>query len=202
MMFALSSLTLLAQERVDIELINTPPDQPCQILLWPQQPDDAVLSNIVFTLKWKTGYRLALGGVLESPIPLSPVGASIDIGRYSYRTYTGIGMDSVRFHHKQPIVILVDKQGVGKVMIATDEFLERPAFNASYYISVGGRDVTGVVIEPTNNPFVEQHTTDNTPIMYYDQERRQMLTEKNGVFRTLLGQPVIVLNKTQLQLVK
>lgn len=201
MIFALCSLALAAQERVNIELVNTPSDQPCQILLWPQQLDSAVLSNVVFTLKWKIGHQSALGGVLRSPIPLSPVGASIDVGRFSYRTYTGIGMDSVQFDPQLPLAILIDKRGADQLAIATDDFLELPAFNARYYVSVGGRDVTGVVVEPAASN--DDHINGSgAPTMYYDQESHQMLIERGGIFRTLLGQPVIVTNKSVLRLVR
>jgi len=198
MMLALG-LRLAAQERVDIEVVNTAPNQPCLVVLHPDQQGDQVLSNLVFTLKWKTGYRLALGRVLQSPIPLSAVGRPVISGRYTYQTYVGLGFDSVEFNRNQPIRILIDKQGVGKVVVATDYLVHQLAFNGGYYISAGGVDITGDVLDSEDS---SQTNPANGATLYFDPITNQLLVERGGVFRTLLDQQVRVVDRTQLRLVR
>lgn len=192
----LTTLYSIAQNRVDIELVQSPTN--CQILLWPKQVETATLSNLVFTLKWKTGSQVAVGDVLRSPIPIHKVGAASMHEGYTYQVYVGLGFGPQDFQVDQPTVIVLDKQGASSIVIADDQFASSSC-NGEYYISIGGQDVTGKVMD-RNQAAQVVHTTQHK--LYYDLATQQVLVERGGVFSTVLNQVVGVGDRSQLRLIK
>lgn len=196
----ISNLIASAQtNRVNIQLVDSTQDV-CKVLLWPQEAETGTLSNLVFTLKWKTSQQLALGQALNAPIPIHRIGQPVAHGRYTYQVYVGLGFDSHNFDINLPDTVVIDKTGVGEVTIANDAFSNSLEYNGQYYISIGGYDVTGDVIRPTPGRVDRPRRVDYN--LYYDPTTQQVLIEHNGVYTTTLNQQVTVVDKSKLRLIR
>jgi len=196
----ISSIVAFGQaNRVNIQLADST-QSVCKVLLWPQVDETATLSNLVFTLKWKTSDQLALGQALSAPIPVRRIGQPVSHGQYTYQVYVGLGFDQYEFVANRPDTVVIDKTGQGEVTIADDPFSNSLEYNGQYYISIGGYDVTGDVIKPTvNRPDRPRRVEYN---LYYDPGTQQVLIEHNGVYTTTLNQRVEVIDKSKLRLIR
>ena len=199
-MFLVTSLIAMGQgNKVNIQLVDSP-QEVCKILLWPQQVETGALSNLVFTLKWKTNQQVALGQVLRAPVPVRRVGQPIINGQYTYQVYVGLGFDQMDFNADQPDTVLIDRTGSGEVTIAADAFSNSLEYNGQYYISIGGYDVTGDVLQLAGNRL--DHPRRTYYRLYYDTATQQILVEHDSVFTNTLNQQVQVVDKAKLHLIR
>jgi hypothetical protein len=75
--------------------------------------------------------------------------------------------------------------------------------NGAYYVSIGGQDVTGQILAAKSLEIETDTVQNNLQYkMYYDQKLNQFLFEFNGVFYTTIGQKIVILDRTNLFLVK
>jgi hypothetical protein len=133
--------SLFSQQKVNIErtALNS---TNCQISLYLNNNEtDAVLSNVTFTLSWRSTSRNITVGSASSTISLAKSGPVRINGNRRYQTYTGIGTNPVEL--SSPIVIDISRTGQGEIIIANDSYVSQKAVNGKYYVSIGGSNVTG-----------------------------------------------------------
>ena len=138
--FFLLNHSLFSQQKVNIErtALNS---TNCQISLYLNNNETAVLSNVTFTLSWRsTSRNITLGGA-SSTISLAKSGPVRINGNRRYQTYTGVGTNSIEL--SSPIVINISRTGQGEIIIANDSYVSQKTINGKYYVSIGGANVTG-----------------------------------------------------------
>jgi len=172
------------------------------VTIYPSYYQNSILSNVVFSLKWRNNQNIALG----NPQPVNSLaviksGPILTDGTWKYQIYNGLSFTATDI--AQPIIINIPKSGTGKPVIANDNFINDTMINGSYYVSIGGQDVTGQILV-TKSLEDEQDKQDETSQykMYYNTVTNQFLFEVNGIFLTTVGQRVAVLDRTNLRLVK
>lgn len=110
------------------------------VTLYPRYRESAILSNVVFTVRWPKHNTLSFGNVL-SPIPIYMSGPEIIEGDYRYQIFSGVGLEPSQIG--QPIRIQIEKsQAIVDLEISNDLVNH----NGLYFVSVGGIDVTGRII--------------------------------------------------------
>lgn len=194
----LISITVYSQNSVDIKITEITSNS-VNIELTPAFYENSVLSNIVFTLRWKNNKNLSLGNPQSTELfSISKSGPILTNDIWKYQIYSGLGFTPSLIG--QSITLSIPKSGNGKIVIASDEFINNIINNGNYYVSIGGQDVTGEIL---NNKIVDlQSNSSNQRKLYYSQELNQFLFEINGEFTTTLGHKINILDKTTLVLIK
>lgn len=194
----LISITVYSQNSVDIKITEITSNF-VNIELTPAFYENSVLSNIVFTLRWKNNENLSLGNPQSTELfSISKSGPILTNGIWKYQIYSGLGFTPSLIG--QSITLSIPKSGNGKIVIASDEFINNIINNGNYYVSIGGQDVTGEIL---NNKIVDlQSNSSDQRKLYYSQELNQFLFEINGEFTTTLGHKINILDKTTLVLIK
>jgi hypothetical protein len=167
------------------------------VTLYPSIYETSVLSNVVFTLKWENKQNISFGEPqLDNSLIVKKSGPVLTNDTWKYQIFCGFSF--VITNIGQPIIIRIPKSGNANLIVATDEFVKNIMVNGDYYVSIGGQDVTGEILEGKSIEFEET----NQHKMYFDQRFNRFLFEVNGVFLTTLGQYIDVQDKTNLILVK
>lgn len=188
----LNSLFAFSQNVVHIEVTKNTISY-CEITLYPENSEYSVLSNVVFTLKW-TG-NITLGNPMPNIISLSKSGPVLVDGKDKYQIFAGFGFSPITIG--EPIVIRIPKSGRGRVSIAFDSFITNIEYNGKYYVSIGGEEVTGDIIEKKS---LDEET--NPVLMFYDPTSRQIVIKQNNEFVNLVGQRVRIIDESILISIK
>lgn len=191
----LLSLRLLGQQVVNIELTSLTSTN-CQITLYPSVYEVNTLSNVVFTLKWRSSRNITF----SNPAPTSAIaivksGPVRLNGARKYQTFYGCGLQATQLG--QPIIINIPRSGTGSVEIAVDSYVEQQAVNGKFYVSVGGQSATGGLVS-TRSLSVSEIGEDLPIIMYYDTILRQFYVLRDGNFYNMVGQRVTLNDTTNL----
>jgi hypothetical protein len=177
---------------VDIKLSTTA--DKCQVTLVPAVGQTSILSNVVFTLKWKATENLAFGEPEpNSMITINKSGSIHIAGGWKYQIYSGCGL--VAGLIEQPIVVNIPKSGAASVTISNDDFLDM--VNGRYYVSIGGEDSTGLILTNKSSSPQEYKIT-----LYYDPLLNRFLIKRESEYFTIAGQRVLLLDTTQLIVVR
>ncbi len=188
----LLSINLFSQNLVDIKITDVTPTF-IEITLYPAYDQVSVLSNVVFTLKWKSNQNMALGEPLSNDIIyIYKSGQVITNDKNKYQIFAGFGMTTIDI--KEPFAIRIPKTGNAKITISNDAFVRNIFVNGEFYVSIGGENVTGKILEPVPG----SSDTNSTVRLFYDQNTDQTLIEKDGIYTNTLGQRVIVVNPSRL----
>lgn len=142
----------MAQGTVDIGLFRT--GDHLEVRLRPTQDFDGILSSIVFTVRWDRNTGAGLGAIRQvgAPaqyVPLAKAGGVRENGAFNYQVYAGFGMmpmSNLEASLKgglETVIATIPVTGKGEFEIVNDSFTGETANNANYYISLGGRDLTG-----------------------------------------------------------
>lgn len=197
----LFSFNLPSQNIVNIQITEITPTK-VDVTLYPTYNETSVLSNVVFTLKWRNNQNIALGNPQSvNSLSMMKSGPVLTNGNWKYQIYNGLSFVSTNI--SQPITISIPKSGSGRPTIATDAFVNNIMVNGAYYVSIGGQDVTGQILAAKSLEIETDTVQNNLQYkMYYDQKLNQFLFEFNGVFYTTIGQKIVILDRTNLFLVK
>lgn len=196
-LLTLISFDLFSQNNVNAEITKITSSY-VDVTLYPAIYESSVLSNVVFTLKWKNNQAISLGEPeLIHSLLITKSGPVLTNGNWKYQIYCGFSFTKTEIG--QPIIIRIPKSGSGNLTIATDNFVKNIMINGNYYVSIGGQDVTGEILEAKSVQFEQ---TTNQYKMYFDQKNNRFLFEVNGVFLTTFGQRVEILDRIDLHLVK
>jgi len=194
---------VFAQNIVDIKLTNLTLTN-CQITLYPSISETSVLSNVVFTLRWRSNKNIVFNNPSNTNlIAISKSGPVRTNGNWKYQTFSGCGLQTGLV--SDSIVINIPRSGTGIVSIAVDSYLEQQSVNGKYYVSIGGEDVTGNIVVATKNLVSTDYTSNivEEPItMYYDPLIRQFYIKKDNEYFNVMGQKVMLYNTTELIVVR
>lgn len=160
---ALSTLLLaavlpatMAQGTVDIGLFRN--GDKLEVRLRPTQDFDGILSSIVFTVRWDRNTGAGLGAIRQEGapaqyVPLAKAGGVRENGAFNYQVYAGFGMmpmsdlEASLKGGRETVIATIPVTGKGEFEIVNDSFTGETANNANYYISLGGRDLTGSIFK-------------------------------------------------------
>ncbi len=182
---------VFGQNKVNIELVNNPTN--CQISIYPSNQEFSILSNVVFTLRWKETQNITLGNPQPTNlITILKSGPVHTIGGWKYQIYSGCGLNPGLI--QQPILLNIPKIGNGDIIITNDYFVTRPNINGKYYVSIGGQNVTGDIITNKNVELEESSSI----IMYFDPSSKQFYIKRENEYYNMVGQKVILFNTTEL----
>ncbi|MBL7957720.1 MAG: T9SS type A sorting domain-containing protein [Flavobacteriales bacterium] len=158
---ALSSVLLaailapaLAQSPVDIGLFRN--GDKLEVKLRPGADFDGIVSSVVFTVRWDRNSGAALGTIQQTGapaqyLPMMKSGAVRENGAFNYQVYAGFGMtpladlEAAWRAGQEVVVASIPVTGKGEFEIINDAFTSEPATNANYYLSLGGRNLTGEI---------------------------------------------------------
>jgi hypothetical protein len=205
LLLLMSTSFITAQNNVDIKLTDLTPTN-CQITLYPSASETSVLSNVVFTLRWRSNKNIAFNNPSNNNlISINKSGPVRINGNWKYQTFSGCGLQTGLINN--PIIFNIPRSGMGIVHIAVDSYVEQQSVNGKYYVSIGGEDVTGNTVATTKNSantdYIDNLAEEPNPvIMYYDPSSSQFLVKREGVYFTMVGQRVAVRNEQDLIVVR
>lgn len=194
----LLSLQLLGQQVVNIELTSLTTTN-CQITLYPSNSETSTLSNVVFTLRWRSSRNIAFGNpTANNLIAVAKSGPVRTNGSWRYQTFSGCGLQAGLI--SDPIVIDIPRSGTGVVSIARDQYVEQQSVNGKYFVSIGGLDVTGSEVATTKSLRVTTEEPD-VVTMVYNPATNQFYILRENVYYNMVGQRVTLLNTAELVVV-
>jgi hypothetical protein len=192
----LLSILSYGQNSVDVQQVSQT-STTYQIKLIPNQYQTSVLSNVVFTLRWRTSQNIAIGNPSSNNyVAIYKSGPVRSNSGWNYQVYSGFGFTTVNIN--QEIQISIPKSGRGKIYISDDTFTNQ--INGSYYVSIGGENVTGSILSTSNlqgstaKQVQEIDEFESTIILYFDPFSRQFYMKREGVFYDVLGRKANINN--------
>lgn len=197
----LFNLSVVAQNIVNIQLISSTSSN-CQITLTPTEREYTTLSNVVFALKWRSSRNIAVGN--PQPTPLIEVVKSGSVRTYNgwkYQLYTGCGFVAGDI---QPVVLNIPRSGKGEIAIADDVYVQQLSVNGQYFVSLGGRNATGQITQPTLRTVLADQVEQSefTAVVYYEPSLSRFVVKRDGMFYNLMGQRTNVQNVAELIVVR
>lgn len=144
----------MAQQQVDIGLFRN--GDKLEVRVRPASDFNGIFSSLVFTIRWDRSSGAALGALRQegAPAMYMPVmksGAVRENGTFNYQVYAGFGVSPLEnletsWRAGQEVVLAsIAVTGKGEFELVNDAFTAEPATNANFYVSLGGRDQTGVI---------------------------------------------------------
>ncbi|MBK9147880.1 MAG: T9SS type A sorting domain-containing protein [Flavobacteriales bacterium] len=154
MIAAAAMAPLTAQSTVDIGLFRN--GEKLEVRLRPTENFNGIVSSLVFTVRWDRNSGAGLGTLVQEGapaqfIPLAKSGAIRENGTFNYQVYAGFGMlpltelETSLAAGAEVVIATIPVTGKGEFEIVNDSFTGEAANNANYYISLGGRDLTGSI---------------------------------------------------------
>lgn len=153
-LIAAAALPLAAQSTVDIGLFRN--GDKLEVRLRPSQDFDGILSSLVFTVRWDRNSGASLGAFSQpasaaQSVPMMKSGGVREQGAFNYQVYAGFGLTPLRdldapWRANQEVTIAtIPVVGKGEFEIVNDAYTAEAQVNANYYVSLGGRDATGII---------------------------------------------------------
>jgi len=147
----------MAQQSVDIGLYEAE-NGALEVRLTPTNDFDGVLSNLSFTLAWDNTTSATLGTPQQDfttrrVAAVVPSGGVHIVGTTRYRIYTVVGLTSLSEAGLQweagrsYVLASFPVSGRVSVELATDAWVRDPHNNGEFYVSVGGVNATGSVVQ-------------------------------------------------------
>jgi hypothetical protein len=152
---ALGASTLaVAQNPVDIGLYQN--NNMLEVRVKPQSDFDGIFSAIVFTLKWERSTGAMLGTLQQDPaaqqyIPVQRSGELHENGPLYYQVFAGFGNNTMASYNtawtagEEYVIATIPVTGKGTFELVNDAWTGEIKHNANYYVSLGGRDKTGII---------------------------------------------------------
>jgi hypothetical protein len=180
---------VLGQNKIDIELNGN------QIILHPSIDESSILSNVVFSLKWKADQYILLGEPQSTDlISITKSGPLHSYDGWNYQTYSGCGFT---FGNIRDIKLDIPKWGSGDIMLADDDYIKQININGEYYVSIGGENVTGGIINNKNLFDNNYYIT-----MFMEPLTRQLYIKRNNDYYDMIGKKVMIYDTTDLIVVR
>lgn len=143
-----------AQNQVDIGLFRN--GDKLEVRVKPSGDFDGIFSSLVFTIRWDNSSGAALGTIRQEGapamyLPIVRSGSVHEQGSTSYQVYAGFGVSPLESFEaawsagKEVVLATIPVTGKGEFELVNDAWTSEASHNADYYISLGGRDQTGVI---------------------------------------------------------
>ena len=154
MIAAATIAPVASQGTVDIGLFRN--GDKLEVRLRPTENFNGIVSSIVFAVRWDRNSGASLGTLTQTGapaqfLPLAKSGAVREHGAFNYQVYAGFGMlpltelETSLAAGSETVIATLPVTGKGEFEIVNDAFTGEAANNANYYISLGGRDLTGSI---------------------------------------------------------
>jgi hypothetical protein len=193
LLLLVSPSLVFSQNQVDIELINATNE--CQITLYPSIDESSILSNVVFSLKWKADQDILLSDPQSTDlISITKSGPVHSEDGWNYQIYSGCGFT---FGNIRDIKLNIPKWGDGEIILADDNYIKQVDVNGEYYVSIGGKNATGQIINTKNTFGDEYYVT-----MFMEPITRQLYVKRNNNYYDITGKKVMIYNTTDLIVVR
>jgi hypothetical protein len=148
------SSSAIAQSPVDIGLYQN--NNMLEVRVRPQAEFNGVVSSVVFTIKWDASSGASLGSIqqddlLQQYVPVARSGNKHEHGSMNYQVYAGFGMSPLSgggttwSAGEEYVLATIPVTGKGEFEIVNDAWTAEPEHNANYYVSLGGKDMTGLI---------------------------------------------------------
>jgi hypothetical protein len=124
------------------------------ITVRPQTDFNGIFSAVVFTIRWDRSTGATLGDLVQEGapaqyIPIAKSGNVHEVGAMNYQVYAGFGtmpMGATSWQAgKEYVIASIPTTGKADFELVNDPWTQDPANNASYYLSLGGVDRTGII---------------------------------------------------------
>lgn len=143
-----------AQNQVDIGLFRS--GDKLELRVKPNSDFSGIFSSLVFTIRWDGSSGAGLGQIRqEGPpalyMPIVKSGAVHEHGNLNYQVYAGFGISPLESFDvawqagKEVVLATIPVTGKGEFELVNDAWTGEASHNADYYVSLGGRDETGVI---------------------------------------------------------
>lgn len=144
----------VAQSQVDIGLFRS--GDKLEVRVKPNSDFNGIFSSLVFTIRWDGSSGAGLGAIRQDGaaalyMPIIKSGALHEHGNYNYQVYAGFGISPMESFDvawqtgKEVVLATIPVTGKGEFELVNDAWTGEAAHNANYYVSLGGRDETGVI---------------------------------------------------------
>lgn len=151
---------VMAQSPVDIGLFANGSD--LEVRVRPRTDFHDIFSSLVFTLRWDKATGAALGELLQEGeaaayMPVQASGPVHEHGPFNYQVFAGFGMQRLAnlgtaWEAGQEYVLMtIPVQGSGAIELVNDAWTSELEHNGDFYVSLGGRDRTGVIFKGLAN---------------------------------------------------
>jgi hypothetical protein len=152
--FGLAPIMAQTTGNVDIGLYRN--GDKLEVRARPSSDFDGIFSSLVFTIRWDRASGASLGairqeGAVTQYLPVMKSGAVRENGSFNYQVYAGFGIspiggfDASLRAGQEVVLATIPVSGKGEFELVNDAFTAEAAVNANYYVSLGGRDQTGII---------------------------------------------------------
>ncbi len=151
------ALVSFANNKVDIGIYQA--DGNIEVKVRPQADFDGIFSAVVFTVRWDKNSGAALGTINGSAtaamIPMTKSGLRRDNGVDNYQVFSGVGFQTLEAMGtaweagKEYTILTIPYTGTAEFELVNDAWTNVPENNANYYVSLGGKDETGIIYRGT-----------------------------------------------------
>lgn len=142
--------------QVDIGIYQV--DGNLEVKVKPQADFDGIFSSVVFTIRWDKNSGAELGDMIAAPgmqIPMAKSGQKHEEGVYNYQVFSGVGFQTLASQGvaweagKEYTILTIPYTGSAEFELVNDAWTNVPENNADFYVSLGGKDETGVIYKRT-----------------------------------------------------
>lgn len=148
------SASTSAQDQVDIGLYQN--NNMLEVRVKPQSDFNGIFSAVVFTIKWDRTSGAALGTIAQEGsaaqyVTINRSGNAHEHGSYNYQVYAGFGNNTLASQNaawtagEEYVIATIPVTGKAEFELVNDAWTAEPTHNANYYVSLGGRDKTGMI---------------------------------------------------------
>ena len=131
-----------------------------EVRIKPNGPFDGIPSNIAFSIRWSAASEVHLGEILQSKaeksyIPMLKSGEEHQAGGYRYQVFAGFGFSpmkafAINWEADKEVVLfrIPFEGGISKFEIVNDSWTGDIENNADFYVSLAGKNKTGLIYHP------------------------------------------------------
>lgn len=143
-----------SDNQVDVGLFRN--GDKLEVRVRPTTGFDGIFSSLVFTVRWDRSSGASVGALRQEGapaqyLPIAKSGGIREQGTFNYQVYAGFGVTPLSSFEtswapgQEVVIASIPVTGKGEFEIVNDAYTAEAAVNANYYISLGGRDQTGII---------------------------------------------------------
>jgi hypothetical protein len=153
----LVSISASAQNTVDIGIFQN--EGNIEVKVRPQTGFDGIFSSVVFTIRWDKNSGATLEEI-NAPdgvamIPMMKSGGIHENGIHNYQIFSGVGFQTLEQMgtewkaNEEYTILSIPYRGSAEFELVNDAWTNIQENNGNFYVSMGGRDETGVIYKNT-----------------------------------------------------
>jgi hypothetical protein len=154
------TLPAQAQSPVDVGLFQN--GSRLEVRVRPNSDFSGIFSSLVFTIRWDRATGATLGDLVQEGasatyMPVMRSGGVHEDGAYNYQIFAGFGYEPMQNTGetweagREYVLLSVPVTGKADFELINDSWTAELRHNGNYYVSLGGRDMTGVIYKDLAN---------------------------------------------------